>query len=133
MRNQIQQLKEKLGAIFQADNQLGILYLFGSQLDGDIHAGSDFDFGVFSLESDPLQRFYHGLRVQDTIEKVLPNDKIDVKILNDITTTELQFQIIQGEVLFERESYRILIEPKIRMHHEDFMYGLKKYGLTKAI
>lgn len=134
MEKKIQALKTKLDHLFKSHGKVGLVYLFGSQAKGTADERSDYDFGIYFTETDPVKRGRMLFYFSSEISKILATDKVDVHSINDIESPELKYQIIsQGEVIFEREPYRLLLEPKALNEYFDFVYLLKKYGLTKAV
>ena len=65
------------------------------------------------------------------ISKVLNTDNVDVVILNTTDAPELKYQIIkEGRLIFEREPFKVLVEPKVLSEYFDFHIMLSKHGLT---
>lgn len=126
-------IKAALRPLCEKHPSIGIVYLFGSQAKGETHKGSDYDFAVYFDEPDVVKRHSTLFLLAGEISKLLDSDAIDIHSLNDLYAPELKYQIIaEGKVLFEREPYRLIIEPRILNEYFDFMYLLKKYNLTKA-
>ncbi|OGF62883.1 hypothetical protein A2926_01320 [Candidatus Giovannonibacteria bacterium RIFCSPLOWO2_01_FULL_44_40] len=133
MKTDVEALKQKLGHIFEASGEVGLVYLFGSQANGRAASKSDYDFGVYFLETDPVKRGNLVFHFSSEISKSLSTDKIDIHSINDIESPELKYQIIaQGKLIFEREPHRLILEPKTLNEYFDFTYLLKKYNLTRA-
>ena len=117
--------------VFKSSPSVGVVYLFGSQATGDTHANSDYDFAIYFDEKNTVKRFELLFDLAGKLSKILQTDKIDVHSLNDLQSPELKYNIISsGKVIFEREPYRIQIEPRILNEYFDFNYLLEKYGLT---
>lgn len=126
-------IKTKTASLFEAYPEVGIAYLFGSQAGGATGPLSDYDFAVYFDEKDAVRRHTILFRLSADIMAALNTDAIDIHSLNDIDQPELKYSIIaHGVVLFEREPYRLIIEPRILNEYFDFVYLLKKHGLTKA-
>ena len=126
-----QDLKIKLSGIFEAEPSVGLVYLFGSQAIGKTGQLSDYDFAVYFNESDVVKRNNTLFGLAGNISKILNTDKIDAHSLNDIDLPELKYNIIaEGKIIFEREPFKVLVEPKILNEYFDFLYLLKKYNLT---
>jgi len=63
----------------------------------------------------------------------LLTDKVDVVILNLTDSPELKYNIItQGRLIYEKEPYRIIVEPRILNDYFDFRSLLLRHHLTKA-
>lgn len=124
---------QSLIQIFKNYPEIKVVYLFGSKAldyDGPL---SDYDFALYFDEKDTKKMFDAKLELFDHLSRCLGTDKIDIVILNTTEAPELKYQIIKyGQVLYEEEPYRIIIEPKILNEYFDFHYMLSKYGLTKA-
>ena len=123
---------EKLMPIFENFKEIKLVYFFGSKSDGSDGPLSDYDFAVYLTERDRKKRFDIKLDLMKNLSRVLGTDAVDVVIFNDTESPELKYSIIyEGRVIYEKEPYRILIEPRILNDYFDFIYGLRKYGLTK--
>jgi len=131
MQFNIEQLKHKLDPVFRKHLTIGVVYLYGSYATGTQNTLSDIDLSVFFTEQDVVRRHDILFLISSEISGVLHTDKIDISSFNDIEGVELKYQIIsQGHVLFEKEPYRLLIEPNILNEYFDFKYLLRKYKLT---
>lgn len=127
-----EQLK-KVIAVFKSYRKVGLVYLFGSRVTGDIGPLSDYDFAIYLDERDSKKRFDIRLELMGKISRALGTDAIDLCVINDLDTPELKYGIIKdGKIIFEKEPFRILIEPRILTEYFDFMLMLRKYNLTKA-
>lgn len=126
--------EKKLAAIFKLVPQIKLVYFFGSRASGKEGFLSDFDFAVLLDEKDAQKRFKIRIEILNKLSEALNTDKIDVIILNDAKSPELKFSIIKdGKIIYEKEPYKVLLEPKILNEYFDFMDGLRRYGLTKNI
>lgn len=131
MRKDVEKIKDKIGSLFSDQEQLGIAYLYGSRSRGEAGPRSDYDFAVYLTELDPVKQSEIRASLISALIKKLGTDDVDVVILNDLESPELKYNIIRdGEVLFEREPFRVLVEPRILNDYFDFMYLLRKYHLT---
>lgn len=127
----IKEMTEKLKLIFKKHKEVGIVYLFGSQVTGDVHPNSDLDFAIYFDEKDVVKRGNQLFGIAGDISLALKTDKIDAHALNNIGSLSLKYNILYcGKVIFEREPYRSLIEPRILNEYFDFLYLLRKYKLT---
>jgi hypothetical protein len=62
---------------------------------------------------------------------LLKTDAVDVVMLNDLENTEMKYFIIaHGKLIFEREPYKVLVEPRILHEYFDFREMLLRYKLT---
>lgn len=123
-----------LESIFKQYPQVKLIYFFGSKASGKAGPLSDFDFAVLLDEEDTQKRFKIRIKILIKLSEVLKTDNIDLIILNDAKNPELKFSIIKdGKVIYEKEPYKILLEPKILNEYFDFIDGLRRCGLTKNI
>ena len=124
---------KKLLTAFKLYPGIKLVYLFGSQANGKTGPLSDYDFAVYVDEKDPQKRFNLRLEIISEISEVLKTDKINVCLLNDIEDPELKYNIIkEGFLIFEKEPFKVLIEPRILNEYFDFHAILLKHNLTKA-
>jgi len=126
----------QLRKFFQSSSQIKLAYIFGSQAQGTSGPLSDYDFAFYLGGADKESKqklFDFKLYLISRLRQILKSDKIDVVILNMVKSPELAYNIIkEGKLLFEREPYRLLVEPQILNKYFDFHYLLSKYNLTKA-
>ena len=122
-----------LRSFFQSNSQIKLVYLFGSQVNGTAGPLSDYDFAFYIDEKDKKKLFDLKLDLIGKLSQIFKSDKIDVVILNMVESPELKYNIIKdGKLIFEREPYRILIEPQILNNYFDFHSLLLRYNLTKS-
>ena len=119
--------------IFEVHPEVKLVYLFGSQATGKTGPLSDYDFAVYIDEKNSLQRFDIRLELFADLSSALKTDNIDLSVLNDVDVPELKYNIIKdGILIFEREPFKVLIEPEILMEYFDFHALLLRYNLTKG-
>ena len=124
---------KNLTRIFKLYPEIKLVYFFGSKARGGDGPLSDYDLAVYLDEKDPKKRFEIRLELLAKISKELKSDKVDLSVLNDMESPELNYTIIkEGQLLYEREPFKVLIEPKILNEYFAFTYLLRKYNLTKA-
>lgn len=100
---------------------------------GDIGPLSDYDFAVYFDKNDRKKMFEIKSSLLDNLSRFYKTDKIDLVILNTAQSPELKFQIIrEGSLIFEREPFKVMVEPGILNEYFDFHTQLLKYNLTKA-
>ena len=122
-----------LNKIFKAYPKIKLVYLFGSRANAKIGPLSDYDFAVYLDEKDKNKRGELKMELIGRIMMILKTNEIDLCILNDIDSPEFKYRIInEGILIFEREPFKLLVEPYILNEFFDFRYSLKKYKLTKA-
>ena len=124
---------EKLTYIFESFPEIKLVYFFGSKSNNNGGPLSDYDFAVYLVERDRKKRFDIKLNLMKELSLAFKTDAIDVVIFNDTESPELKYGVIRdGRVIYEKEPYRVLVEPRILNDYFDFIYGLRKYGLTKT-
>lgn len=125
---------KSLVTIFKQFPQVKLAYLFGSQAKGKGGPLSDYDFAVFLDEKDLQKRFDIRMKILDQLSQELSTEDVDLSVLNDVHSPELKYAIISsGKLIYQQEPFKILVEPGILNDYFDFIYSLKKYGLTKQI
>ena len=124
--------QKKLIKIFK-ENQVVLAYLFGSRASGNTGPLSDYDFAVYFDEVDKKKIFNFKINLQDKISRYLKTDRVDIVVLNLAESPELKYDIIKkGILIFKKESFKLLVEPKILNEYFDFHSSLLRHGLTKA-
>lgn len=124
---------EKLKAIFNYYSEIKLVYFFGSrsrQKEGPL---SDYDFAVYLDDKNKNRMYEIKFELIDKISRLLKTNKIDVVILNLTESSELKYLIIkEGRLIYEKEPFKVIVEPKILNEYFDFHKMLLKYNLTKA-
>lgn len=126
------QLK-KLESIFHSHPEVKLAYFFGSKATGKDGPLSDYDFAVYVDENDKKKIFDIRFALMDKISRLFQTDQLDVVMLNVTESPELKYNIIaQGRLIYEKEPFRLIVEPRILNEYFDFRHFLLKYHLTKA-
>lgn len=121
-----------LKPIFKPHRAVKLVYFFGSKARGDDGPLSDYDFALFVDERDVKKLYKLKFTIASKLSRLLKTDNVDVVLLNTTKSPELKYHIItEGKLVFERDPYRVLIEPRILNEYFDFHYLLSRYGLTK--
>jgi len=124
---------KKVLVIFKLYKKIKLVYLFGSRANGKVGPLSDYDFAVYLDEKDAKKRFDIRLELMGKISRVLKTDALDICVINDIEGPELKYNIIKdGVLIYEKEPFKLLVEPKILTEYFDFVMMLRRYKLTKA-
>jgi len=124
---------KKLLSIFTLYPQVKLVYFFGSRARGKEGPLSDYDFAVYLDEKDRKKRFEIRLALMAKLSHTLSTDAIDMVVLNDTESPELRYNIVkEGKLIYQQEPYKVSVEPRIFNEYFDFMYGLRKYGLTRT-
>lgn len=122
-----------LKAIFKAYPKIKLVYLFGSRAHGEEGPLSDYDFALYLDEKDKKKNLHIKFALMDKLCRLLKTDEIDIVLLNRAEGPELKYDIIaNGRLIYEKEPYRVIVEPRILNEYFDFRHLLLKYQLTKA-
>lgn len=122
-----------LKTVFQRYPEIKLVYFFGSRAKRSCGPLSDYDFTVYFGEIKDNRMFSIKLDLIAQISRILKSDRVDIVILNLTKSPELKYAILkEGILVFEREPFKIMVEPKILNEYFDFHKILSKYGLTKA-
>jgi uncharacterized protein len=125
--------RQRLLLVFESFPEVKLAYFFGSRSRGEGGPLSDYDFAIYVNEQEPLK--VHQIRVDllEQICKVLKSDQVDVVMLTAAVSPELKYHAIaKGVLLFEREPFRVLMEPRILNEYFDHRTLLRMNGLTQA-
>ncbi len=126
-------VKEKLNKVFQIYPEIKLVYLFGSQANGEIGPLSDYDFAIYFDERDAKKMFDIKLELMNQLSRILGTDRVDIAILNLSEMPEFKFNVIkEGRLIYEEEPFRVIVEPKILNEYFDFKLLLGRHGLTKS-
>ncbi|MEW5907669.1 MAG: nucleotidyltransferase domain-containing protein [Patescibacteria group bacterium] len=127
--NKLSNLKK----IFKFYPQIKLVYLFGSRAKGKTGPLSDYDFAFYIDEKDKKKVFELKFKLMDEITNELKTDKVDIIMLDTTEGPEIKYNIIkEGKLIYGKEPYKILIEPKIFNEYFDFISILKRHNLTKV-
>jgi len=125
---------KSLKKIFELYPEIKLVYFFGSKATGKSGPLSDYDFAFYVEEKNKKQIFNLKLNLMDKISRELNTDKVDVVMLNTTEAPELKYNIIKNsKLIYEKEPYKVLVEPKILNEYFDFRSILLRHNLTKAI
>lgn len=125
----VQQLKK----IFASFKQVKLAYVFGSQATDKTGPLSDYDFAIYLEEKDNAKMFSIRLKLMAQLGLLFKTDAIDLVVLNTADMPDLKYNIIKkGKLLYEKEPYKVLVEPKILHEYFDFNLSLFKNKLTKS-
>lgn len=123
---------KKLLSLFEFYPEIKLVYLFGSRAKNKQGPLSDYDFAIYLDEKEKKRMLDIKLELMDKISRTLKTDKIDIVILNTTESPEIKYNIIkEGKLIFEKEPFKVIIEPKILNEYFDFHSLLLRYNLTK--
>jgi len=126
-------MKKAVLHIFESHPEVKLVYLFGSMARGDQGPMSDYDFAVYLDEKDKKETTRVRFQLMDALSRTLGTNRIDVVMLDSAESPELKYNILQeGKLIFEREPFRVLVEPRILNEYFDFNLLLRRHGLTAA-
>ena len=126
---------KKIVAYCKSKPEIKLAYIFGSQANGETGPLSDYDFAFYVGMRGAGKNFDLRVKLINDLSDVIKinSEKIDIVMINTIKSPELLYNIIkEGKLIFEREPYRVLVEPKIMSQYFDFRQMLLKYNLTKS-
>lgn len=125
--------RKNLKSIFKNYPEIKLVYFFGSKAKGKEGSLSDYDFAVYLDKKDKKGSYYIKFDLMDKIGRFFKSDRIDIVILNLTEGAELKYNIIkEGKLIYEKEPYKVIVEPKILNEYFDFRHLLLRYRLTKA-
>lgn len=114
--------------------QIKLFYIFGSRARREAGVLSDFDFAIYLDENDKIKMRDIQFELSAKIAQILKTDRVDIVVLNLTNNPSLKYNIVKdGQLILEKEPYKIIIEPRILNEYFDFQMELKKFNLTKAI
>ncbi|MGQ9723585.1 MAG: type VII toxin-antitoxin system MntA family adenylyltransferase antitoxin [Candidatus Jordarchaeum sp.] len=124
---------KKLNSIFRTYPEIKLVYLFGSMATGSEGPLSDYDFAIYLDTKDKTRIYEIKADMIVRIGKLLKTDSIDVVILNLTDNPVLRYMIIkEGRLIYEKEPFKVILEPIILNEYFDFQKMLTKHNLTKA-
>lgn len=124
---------DQIKKIFSSHPEVKLAYLFGSRVAGDIGPLSDYDFAVYLDGPAINEMFRTQIELTTELGRFLKTDDVDVVILNKSESPLLNYNVIaEGKLIFEREGYRTLVEPKILSQYFDHTAMLARNNLTKV-
>lgn len=122
---------KKLNEIFKLYPRIKLVYFFGSKYRKNSGSLSDYDFAFYVNEKNKQKIFDLKLKLMDEISRRLGTDKVDIVALNLVESPELKYNIIQeGKLIYEKEPFKVLIEPKILNEYFDFRFFMLRHNLT---
>ena len=126
-------MEEKLTNIFANDPSVKLAYLFGSQATGKTGPLSDYDIAIYLDEKNSKKVFDKKLEIREQVSRLLGTDRVDIVALDTVKEPEFAYNVIAfGKLVFEREPYKVLLEPKILNEYFDFRDAMRKFNLTKS-
>jgi predicted nucleotidyltransferase len=129
-----QQELDSIKRVFDSYAEIKLAYLFGSRATGRVGPLSDYDFAVYFDEKMPsLKMFDLKLRLMAEIDSFLKRDDTDVVMLNSEGNPVLRYHAIKyGQLIFERDSHRMVVEPRILSAYFDFKTKISTHNLARV-
>lgn len=128
-----EEILTKTMPVFESYPEIKLVYLFGSLVSGKTGPLSDIDLAFYIDERDKKKLFELKFKLADEISRALGTDKVDIVILNLTDSPELKYNVIkEGELIFQQDPFKILVEPRIFNDYFDFHAILSRHNLTKA-
>jgi len=126
-------IADKVRTVFERLPAVKLVYFFGSRATGDAGPMSDYDFAVYFDGLSVRDMMNCQLDILSELQKTLATDDVDLVVLNMTEAPELKFDIIKnGQLIYDIEPYRVLVEPEILNEYFDFHDGLVRNGLTRS-
>jgi len=126
-------IKQAIASVAAGHEEIKLAYLFGSTARNDGGILSDVDIALYLDGLNRPQMAELKLKLITKFGQKLKTDRVDLVILNTSEKPELKYQIIsEGELVYEQEPYKVIVEPRILNEYFDFQMILKRYGLTCA-
>ena len=123
--------KNQIKQLFAAYSEVKLAYFFGSRKNDKSGPMSDFDFAIYLDSKDRKKMIEIQLELISKLSQILQTDNLDLVLLNS-AYSDLKYQAItDGEVLFERQPYKTIIEPQILDEYFDHQITLKQFNLTR--
>ena len=125
---------KKLSSVFRAYPEIKLVYFFGSRARQENSKLSDYDFGVYLDTKDKARMSEIKIDLIVKIGRMLKTDYIDVVILNLIDNPDIKYFIVkEGLLIYEKEPFKVIVEPRIFNEYFDFHKMMLKHKLTKAL
>jgi len=123
---------KKLKKVFKKYPQIKLVYLFGSRAKREEGPISDYDFAIWVESKSKRKIFEIQSKIFVELSKILKTDKIDIIFLNLEESPELKFNVLkEGILIYEKDLFRVLVEPRILNEYFDFRLQLEKFDLAK--
>ena len=124
IQTDIEGLRRHVQAAVEAEMEVRLVYLFGSQVDGEVGPLSDVDLGLLLAPRAPVAAIRS--RLAHAFSAVVEDIPVDLVILNR-APIELAYAVIaQGKILYERDrAERIEYEADVMSRYGDYLPYLR--------
>lgn len=132
MKKNMKEIK-KLISVFRKYPEIKLVYFFGSRARQEHGRLSDYDFAVYldTMNKNRMSEIKINAIVE--ISRLLKTDNVDVVVLNLTDNPDLKYTIVkEGCLIYEKEPFKVLVEPRILNEYFDFNKMLIRHNLTKA-
>jgi predicted nucleotidyltransferase len=121
-------LIEHLPALLDDFPSIHLVYLFGSQVTGNVGPMSDYDLAILEEGGSGEDELALQARFQYAISKLLMTDRVDVVVINS-APIELAYEITAtGTLLYQKDLYtRVEFEAQVLGKHGDYLPILKPF------
>ena len=128
-RKKLEKIKELIEEEYP---ELGLVYLFGSKARNDDGDLSDYDFAIYCKNGlNKKELVEKKIDIFSELSKILQTDEIDISVLNLIQSPEFKYNVItEGELIYQKEPYKIDFETEVLNRYFDFLNYLRKHNLT---
>ena len=124
-------LVDTIRSVISRHSAVMLAYLYGSQATGNVGPLSDVDVAVYLNLDDPRQRFELRLRLMTELCDALSRPDVEVAVLNDTARPAFKYHVIaDGQLLYEVEPFRLMVERRILDEYFDFTISLERHGLA---
>ncbi|MBF0328727.1 MAG: nucleotidyltransferase domain-containing protein [Nitrospirae bacterium] len=125
---------DKLRLFFISFSDIKLVYFFGSRFKHRHGKLSDYDFAIYLGSKNKERMCEIKIDTIVAISRLLKSDNIDVVVLNLTDNPDLKYLIVkEGKLIYEKEPFKLLVEPRIYNEYFDFHKMMAKYNLTKAL
>jgi predicted nucleotidyltransferase len=124
--------RTQLCSFLETIPEVKLAYLFGSRATQTSGSLSDYDFAFYLDCHDRVKINKIRSLLIDNISQILKTNQVDIVILNLLQGPELKYSIIrEGGLFFEKEPFKLLVEPVILSEYFDFRSLLERHHLTR--
>jgi predicted nucleotidyltransferase len=119
-------LLDQLPSILSEFPGISLVYLFGSQVNGQVGPMSDYDLAI--LDESGQDELEIQTQFQHAVSKCLDNERVDVVLIKHVPI-EMAYQIIaNGKLLFQRSLYtRVEFESQVLGKYGDYLPTLRSF------
>ena len=125
----IRQLQQAAQKLADDNEEVMIVYLYGSVVEGYAHERSDIDLAVVIDKNKCQKSFLEQMRYSDPFEEAFRREKIDLRVLNDAPLSFKYAVVAKGTILYSRDAdFTETFETKVQKTYWDFQPHLLEYS-----